>query len=216
MAGYREFQTGEVLTAANVNNFLMNQSVMVFADSAARNTALGTAIAGGNALVEGMLTYNQDSGKLEIYNGTSWAGVSAVKKIAAFTASGTWTVPAGVTYAIAHCLGGGGGAGLNTGGSDGSDSTVAFTGVTVTGPGALRAIYTTPTPNVGVAGKANSGQTAVHGRADGDGFSASGNSQWIVGGATVTPAESITVTVGNGGTGIYAGGSGYVYIEYYE
>ena len=33
------------------------------------------------------------------------------KRIAAFTANGTWTVPADVTYAIAHMVGGGGGVG---------------------------------------------------------------------------------------------------------
>jgi hypothetical protein len=44
-------------------------------------------------------------------------GVLVDKRIEAFTASGTFTVPAGVTYAIAHMLGGGGGIGQTTGGA---------------------------------------------------------------------------------------------------
>jgi hypothetical protein len=66
VAGYREFQTGEVLTASNVNSFLMNQSVMVFADGAARSAALA------GVLTEGMLTYNLDTQQLEVYNGTQF------------------------------------------------------------------------------------------------------------------------------------------------
>lgn len=226
MAGYREFQTGEVLTSANVNDFLMNQSVMVFADAAARNTALGTAVGGSNALVEGMLTYNQDSSKLEIYNGTSWAGVSAVKKIEAFTASGTWTVPAGVTYAIAHMIGGGGGAGRGSSGSGGATS-VAFSGGTVSSNGGsaldVNGIFSGQVTTA--AGPANSGRSAFYSGRDGaNAGSASstgnaGDSQWVVAGDSVTPAATISVTVGDGGsagTGGAAGGSGYVYIEYYE
>ncbi|HEY7822089.1 MAG TPA: hypothetical protein VIG24_04620, partial [Acidimicrobiia bacterium] len=72
MAGYREFQTGEVLTAANVNDFLMEQSVMKFADAAARDTALGTAVGGANALREGMVAYLDDEDLPSFYNGTAW------------------------------------------------------------------------------------------------------------------------------------------------
>jgi len=71
VAGYREFQTGEVLTAANVNDFLMKQAVMVFADAAARTSALD----GDEA--EGMLTYNKDTGALEVYDGTAFVPAGA-------------------------------------------------------------------------------------------------------------------------------------------
>ena len=76
MAGYREFQTGEVLTAANVNDFLMQQSVMVFADASARNTALGTAVGGSNALTEGMVAYLEDDNAVQVYDGTAWASIA--------------------------------------------------------------------------------------------------------------------------------------------
>lgn len=221
MAGYREFQTGEVLTAANVNDFLMNQSVMVFADSSARDTALGTAVASGNALVEGMLTYNKATGALEVYDGSAWSGVGgSVKKIAAFTASGTWTVPAGVTYAIAHMLGGGGGIGASTTGGDAAASSVAFASGTVSSAGGKKVPFTQGGFSAVEAGSANSGRPASMGYNGQYGITGdSGHAQWIVAGADVTPAASITVTVGAGGaagTSGAAGGSGYVYIEYYE
>lgn len=78
MAGYREFLTGEVLTAANVNDFLMEQAVMRFADSGARDTALGTAIGGANALQEGMVSYLESSNVFEVYDGSSWITTSEV------------------------------------------------------------------------------------------------------------------------------------------
>lgn len=76
MAGYREFQTGEVLTAANVDDFLAKQSVMKFADSAARDTALGTAVAGGNALREGMVAYLDDTDEVIKYDGSAWSSIA--------------------------------------------------------------------------------------------------------------------------------------------
>ena len=69
-AGYKLFSTGEVLTAANVNTYLMQQTVMVFASAAARTTALS------GVLAEGMISYRSDSKVLEIYNGTSWVDFS--------------------------------------------------------------------------------------------------------------------------------------------
>ena len=78
MAGFRNFQTGEVLTAANVNDFLMQQSVMKFADAAARDSALGTAVGGGNALREGMVAYLDDTDEVLKYDGTGWDVVAPV------------------------------------------------------------------------------------------------------------------------------------------
>jgi hypothetical protein len=76
MAGFREFVTGEVLTAANVNDFLAKQAVMKFADAAARDSALGTAVAGGNALREGMVAYLDDTDEVIKYDGSAWGPIS--------------------------------------------------------------------------------------------------------------------------------------------
>ena len=69
-AGYKLFATGDVLTAAQVNTYLMQQTVMVFADSAARTTALS------GVLAEGMVSYLQDTNTLEVYNGSGWVGAT--------------------------------------------------------------------------------------------------------------------------------------------
>jgi len=61
----KQFAPGEVLTAADVNTFLMDQAVMTFADSAARASAIGTA-------TEGMVTYLADTNSYEYWNGTAY------------------------------------------------------------------------------------------------------------------------------------------------
>lgn len=65
-AGFKTFNTGDVLTASDVNTYLMQQTVMVFASSAARSTALGANVA------EGMLSYLKDTDQVEVYNGSAW------------------------------------------------------------------------------------------------------------------------------------------------
>ena len=138
------------------------------------------------------------------------------KRIEAFTGSGTWTVPAGVTYAIAHMMGGGGGVGTLATGGDGGTSSVAFASGTVTGLGSAKALHDS-TIITQVAGQNGIGQRAS-GRRD-SGVSGGEANVFVVAGAAVTPAASVTVTVGAGGaagTSGAAGGSGYVYIEYYE
>ena len=68
-AGYKLFATGDVLTAAQVNTYLNEQTVMVFADSAARTTALS------GVLAEGMMSYLQDTDSVEVYDGSAWTAV---------------------------------------------------------------------------------------------------------------------------------------------
>jgi hypothetical protein len=68
-AGYKLFNTGDVLLASEVNTYLMQQTVMSFADSAARTTALS------GVLAEGMVSYLRDTNVVEIYNGSAWASL---------------------------------------------------------------------------------------------------------------------------------------------
>lgn len=62
---YKVFTNGDALTGGELNTYLMNQSVMVFATNTARDAALTTP-------VEGMLVWLQDSNKYVKYNGSSW------------------------------------------------------------------------------------------------------------------------------------------------
>jgi hypothetical protein len=75
-SGYKVFTAGEVLTAANVNGYLMEQSVMVFAGTAARGSALGTAVA------EGMMSYLADTNAVQVYDGSNWVAVGVDTSIA--------------------------------------------------------------------------------------------------------------------------------------
>jgi len=68
--GYKVWSAGDVLAAADVNGYLMQQSVMVFASSAARSSAIGTASS------EGMVTWLSDTNVLEAATGTAtWVQV---------------------------------------------------------------------------------------------------------------------------------------------
>jgi hypothetical protein len=78
------FTAGEVLAASDVNSFLMNQSVMTFAGTAARSSAIGTAS-------EGMLVYLEDTNTYQTYNGTNWqslfnSSVTTISTATAYTA----------------------------------------------------------------------------------------------------------------------------------
>ncbi len=64
--GFKVFSTGEVLTAADVNDYLMEQSIGIFADATARDAQITSPI-------EGQFCYLADSNVLQFYNGSSWA-----------------------------------------------------------------------------------------------------------------------------------------------
>jgi len=68
-SGYKLFVTGDVLTAAQVNDYLMLQTVMVFANSAARTTALS------GVLAEGLVSYLKDTDVVEVYTGAAWVSL---------------------------------------------------------------------------------------------------------------------------------------------
>jgi len=74
----------EVLASADVNSYLMDQSVMTFAGTAARSSAIATA-------TEGMTTYLSDNNQLAVALGaSSWQGVN-YRTMTANTAT-TYTV----------------------------------------------------------------------------------------------------------------------------
>ena len=79
-AGYRLFNTGDVLTAAQVNTYLQQQVIMVFADSSARTTALS------GVLAEGMFSYLTGTNAFQYYDGAAWADVSNPGDITGVTA----------------------------------------------------------------------------------------------------------------------------------
>jgi hypothetical protein len=98
------FTAGEVLAAADVNEFLMDQTIMTFAGTAARGSAIGTA-------TEGMYAHLNDTDTLTYYNGSAWVNrigasagilqvVSTTKTDVFTTASGTYTDVTGLSVSI--------------------------------------------------------------------------------------------------------------------
>jgi len=89
--GRKVWGAGDVLAAADVNGYLMDQSVMAFADATARTAAVGTP-------TQGMVSYLQDTSTLQVY-GTAWADVSNPGDITAVTA-GTALTGGGTSGAV--------------------------------------------------------------------------------------------------------------------
>jgi len=66
--GFKTFTTGEVLTAADTNGYLM-QGVLVFANAAARTAAITSP-------QEGQMSFLKDTNSTEYYDGAAWQTVS--------------------------------------------------------------------------------------------------------------------------------------------
>ena len=76
--GFKTFTTGEVLTAGDVNGYLM-QGVLVFASAAARNSAITSP-------QEGQFAYTKDTNSLWYYDGAAWVASGATGDIEGVTA----------------------------------------------------------------------------------------------------------------------------------
>ena len=63
-AGFKVFQNNNVLLASEVQNYMMEQMIMVFASAAARDAALTSPS-------EGMFAFLKDTDKLTYYT-TTW------------------------------------------------------------------------------------------------------------------------------------------------
>lgn len=68
-AGYKTFTTGDVLTAAQVQYNLQNQTIMYFNNAAARDAALPVG-----TVQEGMFAYLADTNATVFYDGSAWQG----------------------------------------------------------------------------------------------------------------------------------------------
>ena len=66
--GYKDFTAGAVLTAAQVDGYLMEQSVMNFAGTAARGSALASVLSAGQMAHIG-------GGTVTVYDGSAWQQV---------------------------------------------------------------------------------------------------------------------------------------------
>lgn len=224
-----------VMNVASANTVTVNNSVFTAGDTVEvlnKGAGATTITAGAGVTLNGLsLVLSRYQGASIVFLSASSALVfptgGAVKttKVEAFTASGTFTPPTGVTYAIAHIRAGGGSTGTASVAA-GGNSSVAFAGgtVTATGGNGLQAQYSAISGTTHAAGQANSGFGGRTAANDGNVAVSTATPQaqdgaYVVAGGAVTPGSGITVTVGAGGTAGTngaAGGSGYVWIEYAE
>ena len=65
--GRKEFAPGDVFTSTDINGYLMDQMIMVFAGTAERDSAIPSPSAG-------MVSYSTATGVV-VYNGTAWVSV---------------------------------------------------------------------------------------------------------------------------------------------
>ena len=86
------FVAGEILTAADVNTNLMDQTVMSFAGTAARGSAIPSP-------VEGMAAYIADQNLVQLYDGSAWKnslGVTGgILQVVSTTVTGTFSTSSG-------------------------------------------------------------------------------------------------------------------------
>jgi hypothetical protein len=96
-SGKKTFTAGDVLTASDVNNYLMDQTVMVFGGTAARASAIPTPS-------EGMFAVTTDNDELDYYDGTNWVPALPVGSWQSWapTLSGGWLNGNG-TYDAKYC-----------------------------------------------------------------------------------------------------------------
>jgi hypothetical protein len=80
--GVKLFLSGEVAYAADINTFLMDQSIARFANAAARDAAFGDGVpisqggSGKPSLSEGRFCYLDDINEVQFYNGAAWQSAS--------------------------------------------------------------------------------------------------------------------------------------------
>lgn len=115
-SGFKTFSAATKLTASDVNNYLMEQSVMYFATTAARDSAI-------TAPEDGMVVYvgsNDSSEGLYTYNGTAWRKGPG------------WNAPWGVV-----------GQGTTTSSTSTTTSSTSWTGLSVTWTAVSNRVYRT-------------------------------------------------------------------------
>lgn len=70
MTGRKVWVADEVLSAADLNEYLVDQVVTIFNSAAARDAAMLTPI-------EGQLVYLQDTNVYQSWNGSAWVGLNS-------------------------------------------------------------------------------------------------------------------------------------------
>lgn len=212
-AGRLTFSAGQILTAAQVQDYLQDQAVMNFSGTAARATGIPTPSAG-------MVTHI-GGGTVQVYNGTAWVALGGVPN-ANFsdTATGTYTDAGGtawkyITYTSSGTLN------VTTAGfadllivAGGAGGSVAERGCGGGGAGGHLEIVNAYLPSgsitvtVGAGGAGGTGNASLRANAGFNGSPSRVGSYYAVGGGNGAVANDLATPNGNvGGSG--GGGGGW-------
>ena len=93
MTGRKEWAADDVLSAADLEGYLMDQAVTIWANATARNSGI-------LAPIEGMLCYLQDVNKFQQYSGSAWTGLNSEYTAGVKIWSGTATPTADTNASI--------------------------------------------------------------------------------------------------------------------
>ena len=94
--GFKTFVTGDVLTAADTNGYLM-QGVWVFASAAARTAAVTSP-------QEGNMSYLSDTNSVEYYSGSAWVAVGGSSGALTKIVTGTFSNAASTGTTFDGCF----------------------------------------------------------------------------------------------------------------
>jgi hypothetical protein len=184
-AGYKLYATGDILTAAQVNNNLQEQTVMVFDDAAARTTALASVLA------EGMISYLKDTNATQYYSGSAWVNVGGA-------ASPLTTKGDLYTYSTTDAR-----LGVGTNGQVLTADSTAATGIKWATSAATAGLTLVKTQTIG---------TAVSSVTVTDAFSATYDSYKIqITGGSSNSDDVLSFQLSGSSTAYYAGGAGVAY-----
>jgi hypothetical protein len=89
----KNFLNGYPLPASDINTYLMDQSVMTFASSTARTSAIASP-------TEGMLTWLEDSNKYQYYTGSAWADLVPAQAQTISDKTANYSIVAGDAYSL--------------------------------------------------------------------------------------------------------------------
>jgi hypothetical protein len=221
-SGRKTFSPGDVLTSSDVQNYLMDQSVMVFAGTAARTSAIPSPSAG-------MVAYSTATG-LQLYNGTAWVAASTGYGVATggtsltpwavstvnyngmkFTTDGNLVVSTSGLFDV--CLIGGGGTGNRGGGGAGGllIQTIYLVAATYTvdvGAGGSTAGTFTDGYESTIGGVIGSANIAACGGGSNGSSHNTGYGNQAAAASTVTAQNQSQGKDGGAGTGSNGGGGG--------
>ena len=101
-SGIKLFQDEQILDAAQVNGYLMDQTILRFATTTARDAAFGGI--GEPTLAEGMTCYIDADNTLYTFNGTNWVKMVSATTPVGLEYIGSWSATSGTSLRLTDCF----------------------------------------------------------------------------------------------------------------